>query len=132
MTVYVMLVNYARLVQLPRRNVCMTPPSPRPPLSCTHAPVEMSDMTRHSSKAGSARASGSPTLSNGATNGTADSGGDVGYDYTENAPQAVVDAIAIERAREEKEGPPDMMVGSWASWMSHDDGEVMPAPDPES
>lgn len=52
-------------------------------------------------------------------NGTP-TGDDQGYDYTENAPQAVVDAIAIERAREEKEGPPDMMVGSWASWMSHD------------
>ncbi|WVR06383.1 hypothetical protein IAU60_003414 [Kwoniella sp. DSM 27419] len=38
------------------------------------------------------------------------------YDYTENAPQAVVDAIAIEREREAKEGPQEMMVGSWTSW----------------
>lgn len=45
---------------------------------------------------------------------------EVGYDYTENAPQAVVDAIFIERKREEEEGPPDMMVGSWASWMNND------------
>lgn len=38
------------------------------------------------------------------------------WDYTENAPQGVVDAIAIERAREEKEGPPDMISGSLGSW----------------
>ncbi|WVQ83070.1 hypothetical protein IAT38_005208 [Cryptococcus sp. DSM 104549] len=51
------------------------------------------------------------------------------YDYTENAPQAVVDAIAIERAREEKEGPPpDLMVGSWASWAGSDhDGGIIPS-----
>lgn len=48
------------------------------------------------------------------------------YDYTENAPQAVVDAIAIERAREEKEGPGEMMVGSFSSWAGTMDGE----PDP--
>lgn len=45
------------------------------------------------------------------------------HDYTENAPQAVVDAIAIERAREEKEAPPDMMVGSFQSWAGPDGGE---------
>lgn len=44
----------------------------------------------------------------------------VRHDYTENAPQAVVDAIAIERAREEKEAPPDMMVGSFQSWAGQD------------
>lgn len=44
------------------------------------------------------------------------------HDYTENAPQAVVDAIAIERAREEQEGPPDMMVGSFQSWMGGSEG----------
>ena len=44
------------------------------------------------------------------------------HDYTENAPQAVVDAIAIERAREEKEAPPDMMVGSFQSWAGTDGG----------
>jgi hypothetical protein len=49
-----------------------------------------------------------------------DVAGKVGYDYTENAPQAVVDAIFIERKREEEEGAPDMMVGSWASWMNND------------
>jgi cation-transporting ATPase 13A2 len=38
------------------------------------------------------------------------------WDYTENAPQGVVDAIAIERAREEQEGPPDMISGSVGSW----------------
>lgn len=38
------------------------------------------------------------------------------WDYTENAPQGVVDAIAIERAREEQEGPPDMISGSLGSW----------------
>ena len=47
----------------------------------------------------------------------------VHHDYTENAPQAVVDAIAIERAREEKEAPPDMMVGSFQSWAGPDGGE---------
>ena len=47
------------------------------------------------------------------------------HDYTENAPQAVVDAIAIERAREEKEAPPDMMVGSLQSWMGQNDGESL-------
>ena len=45
------------------------------------------------------------------------------HDYTENAPQAVVDAIAIERAREEKEAPPDMMVGSFQSWAGPDGGK---------
>ncbi|WVQ96650.1 hypothetical protein IAU59_003756 [Kwoniella sp. CBS 9459] len=55
--------------------------------------------------------------------------GDAGpstYDYTENAPQAVVDAIAIEREREAKEGPQEMMVGSWTSWAGgeHDNGIV--------
>ena len=45
------------------------------------------------------------------------------YDYTENAPQAVVDAIAIERKREEMEGPAEMMVGSWTSWSGDDGGE---------
>jgi cation-transporting ATPase 13A2 len=44
------------------------------------------------------------------------------YDYTEKAPQAVVDAIAIERAREEKEGPGEMMVGSFSSWAGTMDG----------
>ncbi|WWC62526.1 uncharacterized protein I303_105122 [Kwoniella dejecticola CBS 10117] len=38
------------------------------------------------------------------------------YDYTENAPDAVVQAVAIERERERKEGPQEMMVGSWNSW----------------
>lgn len=46
------------------------------------------------------------------------------HDYTENAPQAVVDAIAIERAREEKEAPPDMMVGSFQSWAGNE-GEYL-------
>ena len=45
------------------------------------------------------------------------------YDYTENAPQAVVNAIAMERAREEKEAPADMMVGSLQSWAGGDEGE---------
>jgi cation-transporting ATPase 13A2 len=44
------------------------------------------------------------------------------HDYTENAPQAVVDAIAVERAREEMGGPPDMMVGSFQSWAGTDGG----------
>lgn len=44
------------------------------------------------------------------------------YDYTENAPQAVVDAVAIERAKREQEGPPEMMVGSWTSWAGSDNG----------
>jgi len=44
------------------------------------------------------------------------------HDYTENAPQAVVDAIAIEREREAKEAPPDMMVGSFQSWAGADGG----------
>lgn len=44
------------------------------------------------------------------------------HDYTENARQADVDAIAIERAREQREGPPDMMVGSMTSWAGSDDG----------
>ena len=44
------------------------------------------------------------------------------YDYTGNAPQAVVDAIAMQRAREEKEAPPDMMVGSFQSWGGLDEG----------
>jgi cation-transporting ATPase 13A3/4/5 len=48
------------------------------------------------------------------------------YDYTENAPQAVVDAIAIERAREEKEGPGEMMVGSFSSWAGTMDGAPGP------
>lgn len=48
-------------------------------------------------------------------NGQADPGPST-WDYTENAPQGVVDAIAIERAREEKEGPPDMISGSLGSW----------------
>ena len=49
------------------------------------------------------------------------------YDYTENAPQAVVDAIAIERAREQKEGPPEMMVGSFSSWAgAMDDPGIFP------
>jgi len=48
---------------------------------------------------------------------------EAGHDYTENAPQAVVDAIAIERAREEQEGPPDLMVGSFQSWMGGLQGE---------
>ena len=38
------------------------------------------------------------------------------WDYTENAPQVVVDAIAIARAKEEQEGPPDMISGSVGSW----------------
>ena len=38
------------------------------------------------------------------------------WDYTENAPQGVVDAIAIARAKEEQEGPPDMISGSVGSW----------------
>jgi cation-transporting ATPase 13A2 len=42
------------------------------------------------------------------------------YDYTENAPQAIVDAIAIENARREKEAP-DLMIGSLESW----DGTVL-------
>jgi cation-transporting ATPase 13A2 len=46
------------------------------------------------------------------------------YDYTENAPQAAIDAIAIERAREAKEGPPDMMVGSFQSWMGASGGKL--------
>lgn len=45
------------------------------------------------------------------------------WDYTENAPQGVVDAIAIERAREEKEGPPDMISGSLGSW-GVEEGEI--------
>lgn len=52
------------------------------------------------------------------------------HDYTENAPQAVVDAIAIERAREEKEAPPDMMVGSFQSWAGQD-GACRSYPDPQ-
>lgn len=44
------------------------------------------------------------------------------HDYTENAPQAILDAIANERAREEKEGPPDMMVGSFQEWTGNEDG----------
>ncbi len=48
------------------------------------------------------------------------------HDYTENAPQAVVEAIAIERAREEKEGPPDMMVGSFQSWTGNDGRPDLP------
>lgn len=47
------------------------------------------------------------------------------HDYTENAPQAVVDAIAIEREREAKEAPPDMMVGSFQSWAGVDGGELL-------
>jgi cation-transporting ATPase 13A3/4/5 len=38
------------------------------------------------------------------------------WDYTEAAPQGVIDAIAIERAREQQEGPPDMISGSVGSW----------------
>jgi hypothetical protein len=38
------------------------------------------------------------------------------WDYTENAPQGVVDAVVIERAREAQEGPPDMISGSLGSW----------------
>jgi hypothetical protein len=34
----------------------------------------------------------------------------------QNAPQGVVDAIAIARAKEEQEGPPDMISGSVGSW----------------
>ncbi len=45
-----------------------------------------------------------------------------GHDYTENAPQAIFDAVANERAREEKEGPPDMMVGSFQEWTGNEDG----------
>ncbi|WWC88708.1 uncharacterized protein L201_003621 [Kwoniella dendrophila CBS 6074] len=48
------------------------------------------------------------------------------YDYTENAPDAVVQAVAIERERERKEGPQEMMVGSWTSWAGgeHDNGII--------
>ncbi|KIR42837.1 cation-transporting ATPase 13A3/4/5 [Cryptococcus deuterogattii 99/473] len=46
------------------------------------------------------------------------------YDYTENAPQAVVDAVAIERAKREQEGPPEMMVGSWTSWAGSDNADT--------
>ena len=53
---------------------------------------------------------------NGKGNGDAAGAGPSKWDYTENAPQGVVDAIAIERAREEKEGPPDMISGSLGSW----------------
>ncbi|KAK1925519.1 putative cation transporting ATPase [Papiliotrema laurentii] len=49
------------------------------------------------------------------------------HDYTENAPQAVVDAIAMERAKEEKEAPPDMMVGSFQSWAGQDDTGIYPS-----
>ncbi|WRT67812.1 uncharacterized protein IL334_004786 [Kwoniella shivajii] len=50
------------------------------------------------------------------------------YDYTENAPQAVVDAIANERERERKEGPQEMMVGSWTSWAGGEhDGGIIPS-----
>lgn len=48
--------------------------------------------------------------------GAQEDSGPSNWDYTENAPQGVVDAIAIERAREEKEGPPDMISGSLGSW----------------
>jgi hypothetical protein len=51
-----------------------------------------------------------------ATGGDQTNAGPSKWDYTENAPQGVVDAIAIERAREEKEGPPDMISGSLGSW----------------
>ena len=47
------------------------------------------------------------------------------YDYTENAPQAVVNAIAMEREREQNEAPPDLMVGSFGSWTGNDDGELL-------
>jgi cation-transporting ATPase 13A2 len=45
------------------------------------------------------------------------------HDYTENAPQAVVNAIAIEREREQNETPPDLMVGSLGSWAGGDDSD---------
>ncbi|WVQ65814.1 uncharacterized protein L199_003992 [Kwoniella botswanensis] len=50
------------------------------------------------------------------------------YDYTENAPDAVVQAVAIERERERKEGPQEMMVGSWTSWAGgENDGGITPS-----
>lgn len=60
----------------------------------------------------------------GAAGEAEEDSGPSNWDYTENAPQGVVDAIAIERAREEQEGPPDMISGSLGSWgmeqgMSH-------------
>ena len=45
------------------------------------------------------------------------------HDYTENAPQADVDAVASARwAKEDQEGPPDMMVGSLPDWTGNDKG----------
>ena len=46
------------------------------------------------------------------------------YDYTENAPQADVDAVAIQRAKEGIEGPADMMVGSLPNWTGVEDGKL--------
>ncbi|ODN81649.1 hypothetical protein L202_02049 [Cryptococcus amylolentus CBS 6039] len=45
------------------------------------------------------------------------------HDYTEDAPQAMVDAVAMEIAKHEQEGPPEMMAGSMASWAGVDDGD---------
>lgn len=52
-----------------------------------------------------------------------------GHDYTEGVPIAVVQAVLDERKRERdqevKAGRAnEMMVGSWASWASNDDGEL--------
>ncbi|WVO12601.1 hypothetical protein L204_100206 [Cryptococcus depauperatus] len=48
------------------------------------------------------------------------------YDYTENAPQADVDAVAIAREKQLQEGgPPEMMIGSWAG--SDDNNGTFPS-----
>lgn len=94
-----------------------------------HIPIEMSLLPLHSDNGGpSSVPAPRPNGDKGkqpAAGGT-DEAGKQGYDYTENAPQAVVDAIFIERKREEEEGPPDMMVGSWASWMNNDGAGAPP------
>ena len=52
------------------------------------------------------------------------------YDYTDSTPLPVVEAIAIQRAKEQKEAPPDMMVGSMQSWGGFDEGGSRFSPSP--